>query len=260
MSYTETFESYSLGQSLPFGQLVSNAAFANSVVTGNAGGSGSKSFSLDGGMIWADGFDYSHIYTAFAYKTDRATVPLKFGNHAGSDTYIFVELRINFDSTVSVFVAGSRVFTTAEPFNFREWNFYDAEITLSDLLGTLVIAVNHITINGVLIYSHTTTTAKATATLPTGTAIANQILYAGPALFDNLTVLTAPLDNPQDVRITKGFIEIAQLLDSAQVRITQGFAEVAQLPDQAQIRITQGFIELIIGRTVLGRGWQVKES
>lgn len=266
MSYTENFESYSVGQTLPFGQLTADSnTFIASVIAGDAIGAGSKSFQLFSECIWNDGFTYLHFFTAFAYKAQSTGSPIKITNHQSVNTYGFVEIRINFDSTVSLLVAGSVVATSADPYHYLEWNFYDIDINVSsDLSGNVIIAINHFYINGVSVYSGTTTTTKNISTLPTGVAQVNWMILGGGSngvnWFDDLTVMATPIGSSGNLRATQGFAEFLELLDSASIRITQGLAEVLLRPTTAQIRVTQGFIELIISRSaVTGAGWQVKE-
>lgn len=272
--YDDDFQGYAIGTNLPFGSWIADpGAFIGQIIAGGPSGT-DRSFSVFGAAGYINP-TYLSTFTQFtALKVDNVggfgVTSFDFANGPNifSQTFSLLSIRIELDGTVTALCpASGEIFGNTGDvwFSFYAWNFFQINVTLTDVLVVGVPHVNvecEVALNGVSILSFNVTTGVLSSVLNGGTAAVNRFRLTGgdydAYTLDTLQpIVSYPHPGSPTCRVNQSVIELEQLPDSAEAQVVQGVIELEQLPDSAQCQIIQGVIELLLGS--YGR-WYVSES
>lgn len=266
MAYLDDdFQSYSIGQGLPFGSWTGSALFAQIVAGGPSGTT--KCFQIQLGAATYDrGASYLSAVTEFvAINKPNGGVILNFvnGPNGLGQLFTLLEIRIENDSTVTALcpTSGEILANSGDTLcRFGTWNFFQVNATFSDAIngGTGILSVRihcEIALNGVALFNVTLTTTAAVAQLANGTAEVNKFgLTTNTCLYDAYTldtvqpIVSYPHPGTPSGVVHQGVIELPLEPDTSNIQVMQGAIELCQLPDSANVVDFQGVIELIMTR------------
>lgn len=279
--FSDTLESYSIGQNPPSGFL--DIGFFKGQIVANT-------FSRnDGSRVYQMGLNGEIFYqlssnptAASVYWLGVNTPDVGIANgstgqlgqqlayfHVESD--LTVSLYVTSTTTGGLFGGAALIANSITPVVHNGvWQDYQAAFSLSTALFTSGTTTHtYVAVSGTAWVAGTavchgagTTTLSATA-LPTGSLALDNIFFSGNGFVDDLwatdaalTTATFPFSNPTSARVTQAVIEtVRRGVPSA--RVTQGVTEIIKRPIPSA-RVTQGVVEVIKRNT--GVGWIVYEA
>lgn len=278
----DSFESYSVGATPPFGVWTSPNPVTCVITTGgmNTGvGTSSRSLQITNGSLVYDSnpsFKTSaSVFMSFFADTTKIqngeSIPMfKFTNGPNGFGSFFdlMTVQMENDTTISCYhnldLIGNSIDAQA---HLRTWNFIQINLTVSDTVvssSTQVHIVTEIGLNGTSILSKSFDTGQAVSSLLGTTAqfnifnLTSTLLQYDNVTFDTLQAIMAhPHPGTPHARASQGVAELPILPSSALVDAFQGVAELPLLPSTAKVNAYQGVIELILSNLVR---WRVYEA
>jgi hypothetical protein len=282
MAYLDDdFQGYSIGTSLPFGSWT-GGGFLSSIVaeaigTGIPGTDRSLALGLataiynrgTGGGAFLTSFTQWFAHRPSFDTSTHAVVTFVNGPNGGGQSFSLLDIRINPDSTLSVFCTDSNqllAYSYDALESFEQWHFFQVNITLSDVMVSGVNKVNiqcEIALDGVSIISFNTTTSISSSGLANGTAEVNQFQlnngHYGAYTLDTLQAInTYPHGGAPNAVVFQAVVEIDELPDDSEITVLQAVVEVDELPDSTQLQVFQAVVEVDI--LVITNRWYISES
>lgn len=273
--YYDTFEGYSIGQSLPWGLLDAfDVSVSSQIQTGGVFNSAQKCGRLSNGQaVYDDGFTYDNA--TFVYNFQVPAGHLEFYSEfrvltrddLDQNDIEFCKWRIEADGTVSIYSMNILKETSGDKrLTQSDWHLIQTEISLT-APGDLISFGLTVYIDGVqwVTYGEETTVEKD-ETLYNDAVFDRVVLDNRLCLIDEFSVHSpgigsaVPHPGSPQIRVTKAVVEPIELPTTASVRVTGGLLEIEELPSSAKIRVSTCFIELISERTGSSGGWIVKEA
>lgn len=263
MSVVDDFESYSIGQQIPFGNWQNNGiVFLRDVRAGGPHVS-TKCLNLEGQVYWDDTNYRRTLTVTFWYKTapGSAITAMFYG---GNSTQGLVSLNQESDGSLTIpniGNSGDKVLPS-----FSRWNSFQLNLTFDvDVSGFVTVACEFL-VNGDGFLSGTYTLGILAASLSNGLASIDRIGFTGTgglSYLDELGIDSlksgAFMPNPgtPKVRVTRGDLDVILLPDSALVNVAQAYIDAVKLPDSAKVRVAQAYIEIIF---LPNNRWYISES
>lgn len=277
----DSFESYSIGATPPFGVWTSPAPAQCVITTGgmNTGvGTSSRSLLITQGSLIYDSNPSFHtsasVFMSFFADTNKIqsgeSIPIfKFTNGPSGLGSFFdlMSVQMENDTTISCYhnldLIGNSIDAQAK---LRTWNFMQINLTVSNTVvssSTQVHVVTEIGLNGTSILSKAFDTGQQVSSLLGTTAQFNIFNPSSTLLqYDNITfdtlqaIMAHPHPGTPHARASQGVAELPLLPSSAKVTAFQGVAELPLLPSTAKINAYQGVIELILLSPVRWRTYE----
>lgn len=262
MGVVDDFESYSIGQQIPFGNWSNNGiVFLRDVVAGGPHIS-TKCLNLEGQVYWNDTNYRQTLTVTFWYKTapGSAITAMWYG---GNSTQGLITLDQELDGSVTIpFIgnSGDKVLPS-----FSRWNSFQLNLDFNSAGGFVTVGVE-LFVNGDSFLSGSYTSSIAVASLSNGLPSIDRIGFTGTggqSYVDELGIdplkSGAFMPNPgsPEVRVTRADIDLITLPDVAKIRVARADIDIIELPNTAKVRVAQAYIEIIY---VPNNHWYLSES
>ncbi len=255
----DNFESYSIGQQIPFGDWSDDGiVFIHDVRAGGPHTS-TKCLNLFGPVYWNDTNYRASLTVTFWAKSPPS---IAFTNlfYAANGTHVLLRLDREFDGTHSVENIGN----SEIPVSGNIWNSYQLNLQFS-AVGTVFVDCE-LWINGVLHLTGSYDTGVLESSLANMLASVDRLGFSGSGgncFIDELDVAAKqtgsyfPTPGTPKARVARADIDLIELPDDALIRIARADIDLVELPDSAKIRIAQAYIEIIF---LPAQRWYVTES
>lgn len=276
--YDDDFQSYSIGDAVPFGQWkLDGPTILNQIIAGSGPSGTTQSYRLFGQIVLNTALAGYHTSVSefFALRKANGDVgPIAaFGNGTNSSgqNFTLVALQVELDSTVSVIGPDSDIIANSgdEWFEYNVVNFFQINVGVSDaivVVGTVTNTHVHVDVqvglNGRSIINVSKTANLLVTNLANHTSEVNRFILTGDCFYSAYTlegsqpIPTYPHGGSPVARVNQVVAEVDILPTTGQIRAIQGVAEVDVVPDTGAIRIFQAVVET----DVLAAKWRTYEA
>lgn len=277
--YDDDFQSYSIGDAVPFGSWkVNGPIITNQIVAGNGPTGSTQAYQLFGEIVVNTTIP-GYLTSAsefFAYRKVQGNPgPVcAFGNGTNSSGQNFqlVGIQIEQDSTVSIIGPDSDIIANSgdEWFEYNVVNFFQIDVAVSDAIvvvgsstTTHIHVVVNVGLNGRSIVSVAKTANTLVNSLANHTSEINRFILIGAGFYSNYTLTSAqsmpsyPHPGTPKGRVNQAIAAVDVVPNLAKIRLSQALLETDSIPDTTKIRIFQAVMEV---DSVTRAKWRVYEA
>lgn len=277
--YDDDFQSYSLGDAVPFGSWkLDGPTILNQIVAGNGPTGSTQSYRLFGQIVLnttVTGYLTSASEFFAIRKANGDIGPVAaFGNGTNSSgqNFTLVQIQVEQDSTVSIVGPDSNVIANSgdEWFEYNVVNFFQINVAVSDAIvvvgsstTTHVHVVVDVGLNGRSIVAVATTANLLVNNLANHTSEINRFILVGDNFYSAYTLTGAqttpayPHGGSPVLRANQAVAAVDVVPTTGQIRTSQALAEVDVVPDTGAIRVFQAVMEV---DSVTRAKWRVYEA